>query len=38
VAAEAGVPYHYKPTLRAAIASRYRMLKELGRPPVEAAR
>ncbi len=27
-----GVPYHYQPTLRAAIASHYRMLRTLGRP------
>jgi hypothetical protein len=31
VAAETGVPYHNTPTLRAAIASHYRMLKQLGR-------
>ncbi len=27
-----GVPYHYQPTLRAAIRSHYRMLRQLGRP------
>jgi linoleoyl-CoA desaturase len=32
VAAETGVPYHYTPTLRAAIGSHYRMLKQLGQP------
>lgn len=32
VAAEYQVPYHHHPTLRAAIASHYRMLKRLGRP------
>jgi len=31
-AEEHGVPYHYHPTLRAAIASHYRMLKVLGTP------
>lgn len=31
VAKEHGVPYHHHPTLRAAIASHYRMLKRLGR-------
>ncbi|NNE70581.1 MAG: acyl-CoA desaturase [Rhodothermales bacterium] len=30
VAAEYGIPYHYNPTLREAIASHYRMLKKLG--------
>lgn len=34
VAAERGVPYHYTPTLRAAIGSHYRMLKQLGRAPL----
>jgi linoleoyl-CoA desaturase len=32
VAAETGVPYINAPTLRAAIGSHYRMLRELGRP------
>lgn len=31
-AEEYGVPYHYNPTLRAAIASHHRMLRRLGRP------
>ncbi|MCB0717375.1 MAG: acyl-CoA desaturase [Bacteroidetes bacterium] len=31
-AEEHGVPYHYHPTLMAAIKSHYRMLKELGTP------
>jgi linoleoyl-CoA desaturase len=35
-AEEFGVPYHNQPTLRSAIASHYRMLKQLGAP--EAAR
>lgn len=30
VAAEYGIPYHYNPTLREAIASHYRMLRKLG--------
>ena len=30
VAAEYGIPYHYNPTLRGAIASHYRMLRKLG--------
>jgi linoleoyl-CoA desaturase len=34
VARETGVPYNNAPTLRAAIASHYRMLKELGRSEV----
>lgn len=33
-AEEYGVPYYYQPTLRAAIRSHYRMLKQLGEPPV----
>lgn len=36
VAEKYGVPYHYNPTLRSAIRSHWRMLRELGRPP-EAA-
>ena len=30
VAREHGIPYHYNPTLREAVASHYRMLKKLG--------
>jgi linoleoyl-CoA desaturase len=39
VAVRYGVPYNYHPTLREAIGSHYRMLKELGRTdrPVIAA-
>jgi linoleoyl-CoA desaturase len=32
VAEKHGVPYHYHPTLRAAVGSHYAMLKRLGRP------
>ena len=37
VAEKYGVPYHYNPTFRAAIRSHWRMLRELGRPPLDAA-
>lgn len=37
VAAKHGIPYHHHPTLRAAIASHYRMLKRLGRPEPSVA-
>ena len=38
VAAKYGIPYHYNPTLRAAIRSHHAMLKRLGRPePVAEA-
>lgn len=37
VARKHGIPYHHHPTLRAAIASHYRMLKQLGRPQMAAA-
>ena len=36
VAQEHGVPYHYNPTLRAAVRSHQRMLKQLGRGEGEA--
>lgn len=36
VAEKHGVPYHYHPTLRAAIRSHYEMLKQLGRPAPQA--
>jgi linoleoyl-CoA desaturase len=37
VATQHGLPYHYNPTLRAAIRSHHRMLKRLGRQKVATA-
>ena len=35
--AEHHLPYHYNPTMFAAVASHFRMMKELGNPPLAAA-